>query len=199
MLNRIFFITNIVILIGMVSFFAFDWDSSGTIEASRIILKGANGTPNIILQGNDENTLITLNDANGNVRLQLQGGVFPAVIMKNEEGEIVGTFFPLRDGGAALGLGDRTGNMATFIRGGETPMMNFYQGSHEPNIAMGIANDLPHFVMIPKEGGEGVIIHGHTPPSLLFVDEEGKVPVSLSRHGLLHEVTEQRDEEALAP
>ncbi len=195
-LNRIFFITNLAILIGIASFFAFDGDSSGTIEASRIILKGENGTPNIILQGDDENTLLTLNDAHGNVRLQLQGGVFPAVIMKNEGGEIVGTFFPLRDGGAAVGLGDRTGNMATFIRGGDAPMVNFYQGSNEPNIAIGIANDLPHFVMVPKESGEGMVIHGSAPPSLLFIDEEGRVPVSLSRHGL---IKEQSDGEALVP
>ena len=186
--NRIFFVANLVLFIVVIGFFAFGTSyfiqSGGSIEANRIVLKGKNGTPNIVLQGDDENTLMTFNDSNGNIRLQLQGGAFPALIMKNEEREIVGTFFPLKDGGAAVGLGDREGNMATFIRGGSSPMMNFYHESSQPNIAMGIANELPHFVMIPKEGQEGVLIHGNAPASLLFIDENGEVPVSLSRYGL---------------
>ena len=196
--NRIFFAANLVLFIAGIGFFIFGTfsfiQSGGSIEANRIVLKGKNGTPNIILQGDDENTLMTFNDSNGNIRLQLQGGSFPALIMKNEEEEIVGTFFPLKDGGAAVGLGDREGNMATFIRGGSSPMMNFYHGSSQPNIAMGIANELPHFVMIPKEGQEGVLIHGNAPASLLFIDENGKVPVSLSRYGL-HQPTEDKTSE----
>ena len=186
--NRIFFIANLCVFIAMIGFFAYVgpnlFQSDGTLEARRIVLKGANGNPNIILQGDDENTLLTLNDREGNVRLQLQGGAFPAMIMKNEQQEIVGTFFPLKDGGAAVGLGDREGNMATFIRGGSSPMMNFYHESSEPNIAMGIANELPHFVIVPTKGQEGMLIHGNAPTSLLFIDEQGKIPVSLSRHGL---------------
>ena len=186
--NRIFFIANLCVFIAMIGFFAFIgpelFRSDGTLEANRIVLKGASGTPNIILQGDDENILLTLNDGEGNVRLQLQGGAFPAMIMKNEQQEIVGTFFSLKDGGAAVGLGDREGNMAMFIRGGASPMMNFYHESSEPNIAMGIANKLPHFVIVPTNGQEGMLIHGNAPTSLLFIDEQGKVPVSLSRHGL---------------
>ena len=186
--NRMFFIANLCVFIAMIGFFAWVgpqlFQTSGTLEASRIVLKGASGVPNIILQGDDENTLLTLNDREGNVRLQLQGGSFPAMMMKNEDQEIVGTFFPLKDGGAAVGLGDREGNMATFIRGGSSPMMNFYHESNEPNIAMGIANDLPHFVIVPTNGQEGMLIHGSTPTSLLFIDAQGKIPVSLSRHGL---------------
>jgi len=186
--NRIFFFANLGLFAAMIAFFAFYgpnvFSLDGTLEAQRIVLKGSAGTPNMILQGDDENTLLTLNDGNGNVRVQLQGGSFPAFIMKNENQEIVGSFFPLKDGGAGVGLGDREGNMATFIRGGSSPMMNFYHESSEPNIAMGIANELPHFVILPKNGAEGMLIHGNVPTSLLFVDDQGKIPVSLSRHGL---------------
>lgn len=186
--NRIFFIANLCVFIAMIGFFAFVgpelFRSDGTLEANRIVLKGESGIPNIVLQGDDENILLTLNDGEGNVRLQLQGGAFPAMIMKNEQQEIVGTFFSLKDGGAAVGLGDREGNMSMFIRGGASPMMNFYHESSEPNIAMGIANKLPHFVIVPTNGQEGMLIHGNAPTSLLFIDEQGKVPVSLSRHGL---------------
>ena len=63
-------------------------------------------------------------------------------------------------------------------------MMNFYHESSEPNIAMGIANELPHFVIVPTKGQEGLLIHGNAPTSLLFIDEQGKIPVSLSRYGL---------------
>lgn len=186
--NRILFFANLALFIGMIAFFAigtpFFIHSGGSIEANRIVLKGKSGTENIILQGDDENTLMTFNDSQGNIRLQLQGGVFPALIMKNESSEIIGTIFPLKDGGAAVGLGDREGNMATFIRGGSSPMMNFYHESDQPNIAMGISNRLPHFIMVPKEGQEGVLIHGNAPASLFFIDENGGIPVSLSRYGL---------------
>lgn len=193
--NRIFFVLNFALFLGVTLFFAlgapFLIHSGGNIEATRIVLKGESGNPNVILQGDDEHTLMTFNDKEGNVRLQLQGGVFPAMIMKNETQEIIGTFFPLKDGGAAVGLGDREGNMATFIRGGSSPMMNFYHESRQPNIAMGITNELPHFVMVPKGGQEGLLLHGYAPASLLFIDENGGIPVSLSRHGLIQPTDEQ--------
>ena len=186
--NRIFFFANLAVFVCVIGFFAFGApfliSSHGTIEASRIILKGERGTPNLVLQGDDEHTLLTLNDSEGNVRLQLQGGVFPAMIMKNEGQEIVGTFFPLKDGGAAVGLGDREGNMATLIRGGHSPMMSFYHLSNQPNLSLGIANELPHLVMVPRGSGEGVLLQGHAPASLLFFDENGEIPVTLSRFGL---------------
>lgn len=201
--NRILFVANLAVFLGLAGFFIFGGShlferGGGTLEANRIVLRGESGVPTMILQGDDENTLMTLNDLNGNIRLQLQGGNFPAVIMKSAEQEIVGTFFPLKDGGAAVGLGDRDGNMATFIRGGSSPMMNFYHESNEPNIAMGIANNLPHFIIVPTQSHEGMLIHGEAPASLLFIDEKGEIPVSLSRHGLYQsgkekEQTEEKD------
>ncbi|NGX51694.1 MAG: hypothetical protein K1060chlam2_01567 [Chlamydiae bacterium] len=186
-LNRILFVANLVVLLGSALFIFEVFPLSGTrgtIEARRIILRGESGVATMVLQGDDENILMTLNDQNGKVRLQLQGGEFPALIMKNVEQEVIGTFFPLSDGGAALGLGDRGGNMATFIRGGSSPMMNFYHESNEPNISMGISNNLPHFLITAQKTHEGMLIHGETPISVLFIDENGEVPVSLSRHGL---------------
>ncbi|MCB1085161.1 MAG: hypothetical protein KDK60_03570 [Chlamydiia bacterium] len=170
------------------------FNSDGTLEAHRIVLKGERGTPNIILQGDDQHTLMTFHDAEGNVRLQMQGGTFPALIMKNEEQEIVGTFFPLKDGGAAVGLGDREGNMATFIRGGMSPMLSFFHQSAEPNLAMGIGKELPHIVMVPRDGSGGLLIHGNTPPSLLFVNEKGEIPVTLSAQGLQQQGPQNSEE-----
>lgn len=194
--NRIFFIANLSLFVLMVASAIIVapnlFQNTGVIEGTRLVLRGSSGNPNIILQGDDENTLMTLNDGEGNIRLQFQGGSFPAMIMKNEHQEIVGTFFPLKDGGAAVGLGDREGNMATFIRGGTSPMMNFYHQSSEPNLAMGIANELPHFIMVPTKGQEGMLIHGNAPTSLLFIDEQGKIPVSLSRYGLYQKGGEEK-------
>lgn len=195
--NRILLIANLLLLIGLIGCFSFGssflMHPKGTIEARRLVLKGESGKSNIVLQGDDENIVMTFNDGEGNTRLQLQGGSFPALMIKNEAREIVGTLFPLKDGGAAIGLGDFEGNMATLIRGGLTPMMNFYHGSDRPNIAIGIANGLPHFVMIPKEGQEGLLIHGSVPTSLLFIDENGEIPVSLSRYGL-QQVSESEED-----
>lgn len=201
--NRFLFAANLAVFLGLAGFFIFGMNSffsgsSGTLEGNRLVLKGKSGVPTVILQGDDGNTLMTFNDEQGNVRLQLQGGSFPAMIMKNAEQEIVGTFFSLKDGGAAVGLGDRDGNMATFICGGSSPMMNFYHESSEPNIAMGIANDLPHFIIVPTQSHEGMLMHGNAPASLLFIDEKGGIPVSLSRHGLYQagKGSEQMEEKA---
>jgi len=188
-INRILLVTNCVLLVGVVSVSLWKGFSStgGTIEANRIVLKGKSGAPHLVLQGDDAHPLMTFHDKEGNVRLQLQGGVFPAMVLKNEAKQVVGSFFPLKDGGAAIGLGDVQGEMATFIRGGDSPTMSFFHKSHEPNVALGISNKLPHFVMFPMEGKEGLFIHGNSPTSVLFIDENGEVPVSLSRHGLMHD------------
>lgn len=186
--NRILFIANFAVFIAIIGFFAFFapqlFDNSGIIEGKRLVLRGDSGNANVVIQGNDQNVLMSFNDEQGNVRLQLQGGTFPALIMKNEYQEIVGTFFPLKDGGAAVGLGDREGNMATFIKGGSSPTMSFYHESNKPNIVMGISNNLPHLIIFPEKGSEGMFIQGSSPTSLLFIDEKGGIPVSLSRHGL---------------
>lgn len=185
-LNRFLMISNSFLLVCLLIFGVWQWKGllSDTIEASRIILRDKNGVPSIIMQGDGENTLLTLNDNEGNVRMQLQGGSFPAMIMKNKNQEVIGTFFPLKDGGAAVGLGDAEGNMATFVRGGSSPTMSFYEQSKEPNLAIGISNHLPHLAIFPVGGREGMLIHGNAPTSLLFIDENGEVPLSLSRHGL---------------
>lgn len=196
-MNRILLVINVVILSLFIGYVFWGADLGSTqdiIEAKRIVLRGANGVPSMVLQGDSDNTLMTLNDSEGNVRLQLQGGAFPAVIIKNEASEIIGTFFPLRDGGAAVGLGDSEGNMATFIRGGTSPTMSFYKQSHEPNLSLGITDNLPHLIMLPMDGKEGLVIHGHTPASLLFIDEKGAIPVSLSRHGL-HQANSKSESE----
>jgi len=58
---------------------------------------------------------------------------------------------------------------------------------------MGISNKLPHFVMFPIAGREGMLIHGNAPTSVLFIDENGEIPVSLSRHGLYHEKSQEAE------
>ncbi len=197
-INWVLMVINVFALLLISGFFIWNWNQNQggkTIEARRIILRGAHGNPSIILQGDQENTLITLNDDKGNIRLQLQGGDFPAVIMKNENHEIAGAFFPLKDGGAAVGLGDKEGNMASFIRGGASPTLSFYHQSSQPNLAMGISHQLPHFVLFPIAGKEGILIHGKEPTSLLFVDEKGEIPLSLSRYGLRQNQNKKGDVE----
>ena len=197
--NRILFVLNLLVLIGVSSlmiFGVFNYFNEGQIlTAKRLVLKGESGNTTMVLQGDDENTLISLNDSNGNARLQIQGGEFPALIMKNQSQEIVGTIFPLKDGGAALGLGDREGNMATFIRGGSDPTANFYSKSSEPNIALGIGSDLSYFVMKSSKSREGIMIHGDEPTSIIFTDENGEIPVSLSRYGLKEKAKENNVKE----
>ena len=58
--NRLLIIVNILILTGFTVTYFLD-RRGDEIEARRIVLRGDSGVPSIILQGDDENTLITLN------------------------------------------------------------------------------------------------------------------------------------------
>jgi len=73
--NRIFFVANLAVFVGIAALFVFGatdlFQPSGTLEVNRIVLRGTSGVPTMVLQGDDENTLMTLNDSQGNVRLQL--------------------------------------------------------------------------------------------------------------------------------
>ncbi|MEM7174304.1 MAG: hypothetical protein AAF443_00035 [Chlamydiota bacterium] len=197
-LNQCLFFINIAVFIttctalGFVFFGRFGSDS---IEARQIVLRSQSGVPTIVLQGDEAGTLLTLNDSAGNARLQLQGGDFPALMMKNSEQEIIGTFFPLKGGGGALGLGNQAGEMATFIRGGDSPGIGFYRHAQVPQVAMGIAQEVPHLLLFPMTGREGMVVDGSQSASLLFFDNEGQVPVALSRYGLYQSAEEESDQE----
>lgn len=191
--NQLLFIFNALIFVVLLGVVYLNFRQQGVIEARRIILRGENGQPNLILQGDNEHTLITLNDKEGKVRLQLQGGEFPALLIKNGEEEVVGTFFPLQEGGTAIGLGDLQGRLSTFIKGGSSPGVSFFHHSNQPTISLGIADNLPHLLLVPTSGQEGMLLHGNAPASLLFIDEKGKVQLSLSRFGLYQEEKEEKE------
>lgn len=196
-LNQALFLINVVLLIvacGLFTLFFLSGGRSDVIDARRIVLRSEEGTPTVVLQGDKESTLLTLNDAQGQPRLQLQGGDFPALMIKNGQDEVVGTFFPLRDGGTAIGLGNQQGEMATFMRGGSSPGVGFYSHAQMPHLAMGISEQTPHFLLFPLKGTEGMVIDGSEATSLLFFDSEGQVPVALSRYGLYQNQPEEESE-----
>lgn len=170
-----------------VMFFLSNRLSNDQIEARQIVLRSENGKEVMVLSSHQNKALLALNDETGQVRLQLQGGEFPAMMIKNQTGEVVGTFFPMQEGGAALGLGNQAGEMATFVRGGNSPGIGFYSQSQMPQTAMGISQGVPHFLLFPIIGPEGMVIDGSNGANLLFFDNEGEAPVRLSRYGLYHQ------------
>ncbi len=132
----------------------------------------------------DSKPMIALKDQTEVSRMQLQGGTSPAVFMKNQQNEIIGTMLTLGDGGAALGLADKEGDVAAFMRGGSTPSISFFQKSVEPNVALGISKGVPHLLVSSPSTKDNLVIHGGDPTSVIFVDEKGEIPVLLSKHGL---------------
>ncbi len=196
-LNQALFFANVSLLViacGLFALFFLAKGRSDLIDARRIVLRSEEGTPMVVLQGDQESALLTLNDDQGQPRLQLQGGEFPAVMIKNGQDEVIGTFFPLREGGTAIGLGNQQGEMATFIRGGSAPGIGLYHHAHMPHLAMGISEQTPHFLLFPLKGAEGMVIDGSEATSLLFFDREGQVPVALSRYGLYQNGQEEERE-----
>lgn len=128
--------------------------------------------------------MISLKDEANVSRMQIQGGNSPAIFMKNPQSEIIATMLTLGDGGAAVGLADKDGDVASFMRGGSTPSISFFQKSVEPNVALGISKGVPHLLVSSPSTKDNLVIHGGEPTSVLFVDEKGEIPVLLSKHGL---------------
>ncbi|MBP9841319.1 MAG: hypothetical protein KBC64_02705 [Simkaniaceae bacterium] len=181
--NRFLIVFNIVILGIFAAYVATDY-LSDSVVAQKITLKGPKGEVLLELGAQQEGGVIAFFDQRGVVRLQLQGGNTPAVMLSGPDQTLIGTFFTLQDGGAAVGLGDQSGDIATFVRGGSSPNIAFYQNSPEPNLALGISGSVPHFVLMPKTKQEKLLIHGGSPASLLFVNENGDIPLVLSKYGL---------------
>ncbi|MCH9613852.1 MAG: hypothetical protein SP1CHLAM54_08610 [Chlamydiia bacterium] len=181
--NRFLIIVNVLVLILLASFFVTEYLKK-TIETERLVLKAPDGQPLIELVATEQGGVIAFADANGAIRLQLQGGELPAVLIRGQDQTLVGSFFSMQDGGTAIGLGDQNGSVATFIRGGSDPSLSLYQGSQEPGIAMGMTTQIPHLVVNPPSHDGKMVMHGGEPASLVFVDESGEVPVTLSKYGL---------------
>lgn len=130
------------------------------------------------------NSIISLKDDTGVSRLQFQGGNAPAIFLKNGQNEIIGTMLTMQDGGAAVGLADKDGDVAAFMRGGGSPSISFFQKSVEPLAAIGISQRVPHLLVTSPATKDSLVLHGGEPTSVLFVDEQGEIPVLLSKHGL---------------
>ncbi len=143
--------------------------------------------------------VVNLKDGQGASRIQLQGGLTPAVFLKNPQNEVIGTLLTLQDGGAALGLADKDGDVAAFLRGGSTPSISFFQKSVEPLAAMGISQKVPHLLVTSPLTKDNLVIHGGDPASVLFVDDQGDIPVLLSKHGLFQGKKQETSSEPKAP
>lgn len=184
--NRFLIIINLALLAALGAYIGLDYFEK-TIETSRLVLKNSQGQIVMEMVAHEEGGVIALPDQNGVVRLQLQGGSTPAVMLSGPDQKLIATLFTLQDGGAGLGLGDQGGDVAAFLRGGFSPSIGFYQKSSDPNVAMGISNRVPHFVLTPESHKERMLIHGGNPTSLLFINEKGEIPVTLSKYGLNQE------------
>ncbi len=178
-------------------------DASGSVPTINILDK--KGSSNIFLSGGEtpsvtiknrsqdetvsllidkEAPMLVFKDKKNLSRMQIQGGDAPAIFLKNQNNEIVGTMLLLQDGGAAVGLADKEGDVAAFMRGGSSPSVSFFRKSVEPTAAVGISQNVPHFLLSSPSTNDSIILHGGDPTSVLFVDDKGEVPVLLSKHGL---------------
>ncbi len=156
---------------------------SGSDNPSMLMKSG--GKSQLEMVATNNGAMVKFNDTEGQPRVQLQGGSSPGVYLREEKGEVIGSFIGLKSGGAAIGLGNSNGDIAAFLRGGQNPSLSFFQDDKEPDVILGIAEKAPHLIMSKNKKREGVLIYGGSPSSMLFVNERGEIPVILSKHGLL--------------
>jgi hypothetical protein len=154
-------------------------------DSPAVSIKNRNQDESISLMiDKDQLPMLVFKDKKNLARMQIQGGDSPAIFLKNHQNEIVGTMLLLQDGGAAVGLADNDGDVAAFMRGGSSPSVSFFRKSVEPTAAVGISQNVPHFLLSSPATSDSIILHGGDPTSVLFVDDKGEVPVLLSKHGL---------------
>ncbi len=127
---------------------------------------------------------ISLLDSKGKEEIVVQGGDHPGMYLKDFNKRTIGSWTTLIDGGTGIGLAYKDGNASTIIRGGTRPGVAFFSKGDEPSAAIGIVQDIPHLLISGQEKNEGVLIHGGNPTGVLVVDEEGKLKILISKHGV---------------
>ena len=182
---------------------------------SNLTLRGPEGEPLVALSGSkvpglvvrhglqtqvemvatQNGAMMKFNDSQGNPRVQLQGGGSPGVFLRQDKGDVIGSFVTLKSGGSAIGLGNEQGEIASFLRGGQSPSLSFFQNEKQPDVILGITEKAPHLIMSRTKEQEGVLLYGGSPSSMLFINEKGQIPVIISKHGILQERTSAKPQE----
>ncbi|MCB1117796.1 MAG: hypothetical protein KDK50_04355 [Chlamydiia bacterium] len=165
-------------------------------EKPQISLKGGTN-PTLAFFENDKSQIemissthgpiMKLNNREGAPLVQMQGGTSAGVFLRNQTGEVTGSFVALKSGGSALALANNKGQIASFLRGGDNPSVSFFQNGDAPDVVLGISEKAPHMLMSKSSANEGMLIYGGSPSSVLFINETGQVPVILSKHGLMQD------------
>lgn len=182
-LSRILLILNILLMGTALGFLIYGRTPSN-IEARSIVLKGPDGTVAIEMVASDEGGILAFKNAEGIVRFQMQGGDHPALLLRGAQNQLVSSLFTLSDGGAAFGLGDAMGNVSMLTKGGTQPSLAFYQQSTDPGLSLGMAKGVPHVILANRGNPEKVVVHGGDPASLIFINENGDMPIIISKHGV---------------
>jgi len=133
----------------------------------------------------DKGAEFALSDSKAVPKVHISSSDVPGVFLKNQQNKTVGSFTVVNDGGGGFGLADSKGAAAALIRGGSTPSIAFFSGNDKPLAAFGIIQQqTPHMLISGPVGEEGILIHGGRPNSMLVVDENGKVKILISKHGV---------------
>ncbi len=125
-----------------------------------------------------------LSDSKAIPKVHISSSDISGVFLRNQQNKTVGSFTVVNDGGGGFGLADSEGAAATLIKGGASPSLAFFSGNEKPLAAFGIMQQTPHMLISGPVGEEGILIHGGRPNSMLVVDENGKVKILISKHGV---------------
>ncbi|MEL7431157.1 MAG: hypothetical protein AAGI90_01320 [Chlamydiota bacterium] len=132
----------------------------------------------------NDHAQLKLGDRTTADQLSLTGGPGAGMFIKNRQNKVIGTWTMLQGGGTGIGLATGEGFAASILRGGSNPSVSFFSPNNEPMAAMGMIQQVPHLLIAGGMGNEGILMHGKSPSSMLFVDEIGKVKILISKNGV---------------
>jgi hypothetical protein len=161
-------------------------------EQPLIVMQNKEQKPVLQMQLLDNDSVnISLCNSKGEQRLALQGDN-PGLFLFNDTNRRVGSMTVLGDGGAGLGFAEKTGEASTILRGGDAPGVAFFAANDEPSAALGIMQKVPHLLISGNLKNEGILIHGGKASGLMVVDEEGKLKIFISKHGVFQQKEEEQ-------
>ncbi|HRW58944.1 MAG TPA: hypothetical protein P5048_04960 [Chlamydiales bacterium] len=182
-----------ILLIFTVFFAAFkSGKSSQTVD--KLEIKDPNSKSEIILQIDKGEPQVIMKDKNGIARVILNGSEVPIISMHDRQGKMMGIWKVMENGMSIIGLAKEDGSVGSLLKGGSNPSSSFFSSKGEASTVLGMIEDSPYLLVSGKEENEGIMITGGNQNGMLVLDENGRVKVFISKHGVL-----QQKEQPAAP
>ena len=188
MKSRYFSILAIGCGIGVGSVFLLSLKSptgSNEIEVQKITFKTPNGATCMILDASTGSPIVKFMDKAGAVNMELVGGEYPSVVMRNPKQKEIVQIAVLEEGNSVVSLKDESGVSRLQFQGGSAPAIFLKNAQNEIIGTMLTMQDGGAAVgLADKDGDVAAFMRGGSSPSVSFFQKsvEPLAAIGISQH-----------------